>query len=639
MLSLATIAVLASPAAAATHPQASYTLKVTGTNLAGGPDTGGSVFVSNVDNTNRFAAQRPFHDGMATFTVPAGHYWAVGIFIETAGGSITQQRIVVLPQFTVKADTSVHIAERAADSKVTMVTPRPARPEVSDFEVRRPGRAGPVQFYAFNDAGIPLWVSPVRQRPTVGKLETFTAQQLVSPPGADTPYEYNLVYEGPEGTIPSQRHVVRASGLASVDARYFQDVATTGEEDRFGMFPAQLSDLQFEADNFFTMPRHQIEYMTGNPAISWFAGVLQCYPSTPCPGGQNDTVRTFRAGERTQEDWNAYPLHPGPNVNLDGTANPRPTLPSASRATNMLTLDVAPFGDNQPGHTGAGFSAASYQVTQDGKQIAAGNAANGRPDVMVHVKLAPRPAVIRFTLTGSRTGAGFPLSSRTHTVWAWHSAPQPGTTLPRGWTCRAFPAPVTRTCAVQPMMTLDYTVRGLSLSGTTAPGRQALTITPGHLQLARAAQIADVRAWVSLDNGTHWHPARVTRHGGTRFTAAFTAPAGSFVTLRVRATDTAGGSITETIDRSYRVGAWPPGAGTQCGAVVSLRACPLPTNHPATASWSWGTASRGLVRVRGWSLACANCCRVRSASTTSAPPRSLAWRPRTAWMSWCRSAT
>jgi hypothetical protein len=33
----------------------------------------------------------------------------------------------------------------------------------------------------------------------------------------------------------------------------------------------------------------------------------------------------------------------------------------------------------------------------------------------------------------------------------------------------------------------------------------------------------------------------------------FTAPAGSSVTLRVRATDTAGGSIAETIDQAYRV--------------------------------------------------------------------------------------
>jgi hypothetical protein len=33
----------------------------------------------------------------------------------------------------------------------------------------------------------------------------------------------------------------------------------------------------------------------------------------------------------------------------------------------------------------------------------------------------------------------------------------------------------------------------------------------------------------------------------------FTAPAGAYVTLRTSATDAAGGSITETITRAYRI--------------------------------------------------------------------------------------
>src|SRR5262249_27745477 len=157
---------------------------------------------------------------------------------------------------------------------------------------------------------------------------------------------------------------------------------------------------------------------------SWFDNVSQCYPSTPCPGGQNDAVRTFRAGERTSENWNAYPLHPAPNVNLDGAANPRPTLPSASRAGNTLTLDLAPFADNQPGHTGAGSTAASYQRDQNGKNIAAGTVHGGPPDLGLRAPLTAMPATITFSLSASRTGAAFPLSSQTTTVWTWNSAPR-----------------------------------------------------------------------------------------------------------------------------------------------------------------------------------------------------------------------
>ena len=532
-----------------------HKLTVTASDLAGKPDTGGMVLVSNVANSNLFAAEATFRDGAATFSVPAGRYWAAGSFMEASGSVFTENRVAVLPQFTVAGNTRVHLAERAASSKVTMVTPRGATAEDSDFEIRRPARLGPVQFDAFSDTGISLWISPTSRRPSVGALQTFTAQQLVSPISASgTPYEYILAYQGPAGIVPSQHHLVRAAGLATVDARYFQDVSTTGAEVRFGMFPAQLNDLQFESTNYFNLPWHQTEYLTGNPAISYFSQILQCYPSSPCPGGQNDAVRSYHAGERVAENWNAYPLHAGVNVNLLGRANPDPTVPSATRSGNTLAVDVSPFSDSQPGHTGAGFSAASYQLDQNGRRIVAGTASGASADVAVRAALRPGPAVMRLALTAARTGNSYPLSPRTVTVWTWRSAARPGASLPRGWTCRTSPAGAgSRHCDVQPMLTLGYTVGGLALDGSARPGPQTLTITAGHLQLAHAAPITGVRAWISLDHGRTWRAAPTSRRGRGRFTARFTAPAGSLVTLRVRAADAAGGSITETIYRSYRI--------------------------------------------------------------------------------------
>src|SRR6185437_1675922 len=526
-----------------------HKLTITASDLAGKPDTGGMVLVSNVANSTVFAAQGVFRAGAATFSVPAGRYWAVGSFIEVSGSRFTENRVTVLPQFTVAGDTTVHLAERAATSQVTMATPRRATAEDSDFEVRRPSRSGPAQFYAFSDAGISLWVSPTRQRPSVGRLQTFTAQQLVSPssmPG--TPYEYTLAYQGPAGIVSGQHHLVRAAGLATVDARYFQDVSTTGAEVRYGMFPAQLNDLQFESTHYFRLPRHQTEYLTGNPAISYFRQILQCYPSAPCPGGQNDAVRSYHAGQRVAENWNAYPLHSGVNVNLLGRANPDPTVPSADRSGSMLAIDVSPFSDSQPGHTGAGFTMASYQLDQNGRRVAAGTAPGDSAEVAVRAALRPGSAVLRFALTASRIGIAYPLSPRTSTVWTWHSAARPGANLPRGWVCRAGVAGASsRRCDVQPMLTLGYSVTGLALDGSARPGPQTLTITAGHLQLAHAALIMGVRAWVSLDGGTTWRVARVRPAAGPgRFTARFTAPGGSLVTLRVRAADRAGGSITET---------------------------------------------------------------------------------------------
>jgi len=102
------------------------------------------------------------------------------------------------------------------------------------------------------------------------------------------------------------------------------------------------------------------------------------------------------------------------------------------------------------------------------------------------------------------------------------------------------------------MMTLNYQVARLGMNGQAPPGPQAVSFAAGHIQLARASRITRAAMTVSFDGGKTWHDARVTRLSGRRFRAAFTAPASATVTLRTSASDTAGGSITETIMRAYQ---------------------------------------------------------------------------------------
>ena len=147
------------------------TLTVTGTDLAGTPDTGDSVFVWNVDNGLRSDPNQAFsgfYHGVAKFSVAAGHYWAVGIFGDAAFGATAPVRLDVLPQFTVSADTTVHLAARAADSKVTMVTPRPAVAQSTNFYLVRALRSGPQSVLQFSNFHSSIWVSPASHRTTVG---------------------------------------------------------------------------------------------------------------------------------------------------------------------------------------------------------------------------------------------------------------------------------------------------------------------------------------------------------------------------------------------------------------------------------------------------------------------------------------
>ena len=127
--------------------------------------------------------------------------------------------------------------------------------------------------------------------------------------------------------------------------------------------------------------------------------------------------------------------------------------------------------------------------------------------------------------------------------------------VPEPWICQtglSAGTGQTRHCAVQPMMMLAYRVAGLGLNGATAPGSQVVGLAVSHLPLSAGAAIKDATVQVSFDDGASWQPAQVTAAGPGQFSAAFTAPAGAFVTLRATATDQAGGSVTQTIRRAYR---------------------------------------------------------------------------------------
>jgi len=548
-----------------------HTLTVTGTNLAGQPDTGDIVFVFDADNAQSYddpvESSSFFDHGTAKFSVPAGNFWALGIFEGPVHGKAAPAAYsVIVPQITATRNVTVHMAARAADSKVRFVTPRPA---VQTFnlivELRHPTPAGSVADFWY--IGGPLYFSPTTRRSAAGTLQMYVNSQLDSPrQAAGTPYQYNVAYGYLGGLIGSQRHVVRSAGLATVHASYYSDVPTTGYSSRFGVFAPQWNELFGVAFQPMHVPRRQTEYMTGNPAVLWSDSYEQSFQNLA--GGQIDALRTFRAGQRLTENWNAYPLHAGYNTNLIGAANVATALPSASRGGDTLTLDVMPFSDSTPGHIGAsgffggqagsfGKISGHYLIAENGKTIDAGDPLHGAvgPGGEFHttVTLSPRPSTMRLVLDATRKAKIYTLSTSSRTVWTWRSAHLSGARLPAGWGCAVERTGIVvgRACRVEPMMTLGYAVAGLSLAGSAPAGAQVVRVTAGHLQLARAAAVTGAKMAVSFDGGKSWHQAKVTGSAGS-YAASFTAPAGATVSLRTTAADAAGGTITETLINAYQ---------------------------------------------------------------------------------------
>jgi hypothetical protein len=545
---------------------AMHTVTVTATNLQGKPATGGSLIVVNAGDWRKFGDPNEvfstFYHGTAKYSVPAGTYWAIADFTNS---SFTSQRLVVLPQFTVTGKaTTVHLSERAATSRLAMVTSRPAELQTDALAIIRGGLHGTSASYEALGFGGPLWVSPTTRKPTVGTLRTYTSGQLTSPPKAPgVPYAYNLAFQGPDGTIPAQNFVVAPASLATVNERYYQDVTATGAWTTYGGFvqATAATGITLALLTPVQLPGLQTQYMSAGPAIVWSSSYFE-FLNDFFGSGQFDTFRTYQPGQQLTEEWNRYPLHPQQNVQLlhGSAARLNPQYPSAFRQDNILWLAPNLFSDNQLGHAGAGLVPSpgvtltgSYAIYQNGVRIGHGNPANG----ISPVNLSTKPATIRFVLGAGRLGKPFPQSPASRTVWTWKSVPDPSATVPASWFCGYVIVGnqfgVNRHCSVQSLLTLNYRVQGLALNGTTPSGPQVIGLSVGHIQLGHAAPITGATAQVSYNDGQTWQLATVSSSGGGNFRISFTAPAGVDPTLRVGATDSAGGSITETISRAYGV--------------------------------------------------------------------------------------
>jgi hypothetical protein len=540
-----------------------HTLTVRGINQAGHPDTGDMVFVANVTDPVRFSdpveTTSFFYHGTAKFSVPDGTYWAFGDFLGPGGS----ERLDLLPQFTVRGNAAVTVSSRAATSKTTFVTPRPSKGAGAlTFSMVRGSKTGGNEWIFFG--GDSLWINQVSRPPTAGYFDVATSTALTSPAGAGTPYVYALDFPAPPGTIPSQHFVVRPADLATVHERYYQAPAQEGGWLSLGGTAAQARTLGAGGTSTqVRLPGQQILYLTAHPAMAWHTS----YFLNGVSSGQTSAFRRYHGGQDRSENWNAYPLHPAPNVVLPGTSfMTGPVLPSASRAKNTLVLDITPFSDNTFGHTGAGFQdnfgkghnvSGSYALYQNGTKIKSGKAPQSfLGDLFVRAAISSKPAQIKFVMTASRQGKAPNLSSASQDAWTWPSRPDPTATVPAPWYCggRVVNHKIVfdRHCAIQDMMTLRYAVAGLSLHGTTAAGRQALGITVSHLPLGPAAKITDATLQVSYNKGSTWHNATLTRTGASQFHGSYTAPAATAVSLRVTARDAEGATVTETILGAYQ---------------------------------------------------------------------------------------
>lgn len=530
-----------------------HTLTVTGINDFGKRDNGDVVLVINADNPNTFGdpieTGNFFFHGVAKYSVPAGHYWAITDFIVGLKHGLVSQRLVVLPQFTVsrgaKSTAKIKLSARSASSEITVKTPR-AGTDLSDTWTAVRTSPDGLQAIVGTSSFGPVFISPTTTKPSVGTIQSYTSAQLISPPSDKTvPYAYNLDFAGPVGTIPTQHFVVKQASLATVNERYFVNRRTHGFWMTSGGFLPQLGGIFISFNPEIRMPGLQTQYMSGGRSIVWDSAFF-----ADNGAAQGDSIRTLLPGQVLTENWNQYPLHPQPTAQLltGRFARIFSQLPTAFRSGNFLFLSPSPMSDNQAGHFGLAPFMSGFNVEQNGHPIAHG------PFFGLEVlKVSAKPSVIRFGLHVTQFNPLSVLSPATTTVWTFHSSRRPQK-IPSSWFCFAFNGNLTQHCAIEPMLTLNYQVTGLGLDGVAPAGEQKVAVSVGHIALAANAAIAHASARVSYDNGQFWHPVKLLGSGNGQFVMSFSPPAGVDVTLRFKATDANGNSIAETILSAYSVG-------------------------------------------------------------------------------------
>ncbi len=425
------------PTAAPAQPKIpKYTLTIKGFDLTGAPaNLDGSVQVFSATsmtwNENTIGGVPAFRHGLVTMHVPAGKYWLIGQF-RTAHSF----RMDIPAQVTVTGDTTATVSARAADSEVTAATPHRAVLADAVFDSSYTLRGGQTFEDCGATGGAQLWVSPLARAHTTGTLYSATSAQLNSPPGLARPYTYELDSAAPPGTIASQHLTITAADLATVHERFYSDTATTAPWLAFGGPARQFGETGFvAASTSLPMPGDRTVYFQAQPAAVW-------RPEIAGPLAETPPWQLFHAGQELSTNWNAYPLHPAPNLPPAGVT--QYTLPSAVRAGNKLFVDITPFSDNTPGHAGSGVTrfngitgSGSYAIYANGVKIASGPVPTSSPfaDVRASATLSPKPSQIEFTLTTSRQAPGSNLSGTSEDTWTWPSKPGPHATMPAPWYC------------------------------------------------------------------------------------------------------------------------------------------------------------------------------------------------------------
>jgi len=532
------------PVARPDYPQVTLIIKMLDQN--GKPVQDGFVTLVNVDDVDRYNGDVPVVNGEARASVPLGNYSALGDiedYNETTNVFTVYQPIVA--DYQVKATGQTLTVDARRTVPLGIRTPRPATIStlVTDW-ARGDAKGGSTGSSWIMDGNFEMYVSPT-PAPKIGQLRWMTAWTLSGTPAHGLPYTYDATFEQADRVAADQTY--RVQNPAVVDARYYTDGPT-----RPALFTRgpSYSYPYFFFSEFLpaTSPLHRIEYVSGPPGVGWYASLLaNPTEDDPFDGDVEDGTRLLPAGSTYRADWLRGPIVPGANA----PAGAEPYIYCFTcRTATRLGIVLAPVTDSDPAHNGYVSApehghVAHFRLYRNGKLI------DNEYDSAGGAFPVPKAASTYRVIDNVQRGASGFVGSTSSTIdVTFRSAAGAGTTPPPGWTCLSHGA-----CTVLPMLQAHIPLP-TDLTGHLPVGASVTAVHIDHAPGAATSTIRTAGLQLSFDGGKTWRSAPLITLGHGQFRAVLVNPrtqAGHWASLRVTATDAAGGKLVETVANAYSV--------------------------------------------------------------------------------------
>lgn len=472
-------------------------------------------------------------DGRFSVSVPRGTYAVVSHMESVPEGDYRPSEMVFVaePEVEVTEDTTVVLDARPA-SPIVIETPRhptaePLIPRMHGYWRKAAASDWYIQFQV-NDPlpGFAVATDPV----SVGEFEFYHLNVLGDEDYSTSPYLYYLVYAEP-GHVPAElRYVAHQGKLATVVNAFHSDIRN--EEYSFSPYYLESrgfwrpwAEWAFLKGGMIEVQRTRHEYLVPE-GLRYLQQVRQRTLVAPQP------LTSYTRAERRDWSWFESVWRPGFVIAPTWFA----TTP-LERQGDTLALWAHEFVDAAGNYDDANTTGRHITDTVDFKLYENDALIAQHNQLIGKWPVSPGPATYRLEAEITRELEGWLTSPRTRTTWTVKSA---GT----GAGLEVLPA-----------LQVDYEV-DVDLSNRVRRGAHSLKLRIGHLEGSSAPPLANVRVWISLDDGATWVVRRVRTLGdGTRQVTLGVPPRtrAEFVSLRVHARDRDGNAIEQEVTRAYGI--------------------------------------------------------------------------------------